>query len=37
MKFNIFRNGQEFYRYIPSDNPSTAVFTQPGLYIDVSR
>lgn len=29
-----YRNGQEFYRYIPSDNPSTAVFTQPGLYID---
>lgn len=29
-----YRNGQEFYRYIPSDNPSTAVFSQPGLYID---
>jgi len=29
-----YRNGQEFYRYIPTDNPSTAVFRHPGLYIN---
>jgi len=29
-----YRNGKEFYRHIPSDNPSTAVFRQPGLYVD---
>ena len=32
-----YRNGKEFYRHIPSDNPSTAVFRQPGLYVDVSN
>ena len=31
-----YRNGKEFYRHIPSDNPPTAVFTQPGLVVDVS-
>ena len=38
--YNLFsyfpRNGQEFYRYIPTDNPSTAIFRHPGLYINVS-
>jgi len=29
-----YRNGKEFYRHIPSDNPPTAVFRQPGLYVD---
>jgi len=29
-----YRNGKEFYRHIPSDNPSTAVFRQPGLVVD---
>jgi len=29
-----YRNGQEFYRYIPTDNPSTAIFRHPGLYIN---
>eukprot|EP00092_Neocalanus_flemingeri_P035396 GFUD01038511.1.p1 GENE.GFUD01038511.1~~GFUD01038511.1.p1 ORF type:complete len:288 (-),score=42.03 GFUD01038511.1:65-928(-) len=29
-----YRNGKEFYRHIPSDNPSTAVFRQPGLIVD---
>jgi len=29
-----YRNGKEFYRHIPSDNPTTAVFRQPGLYVD---
>ena len=32
-----YRNGKEFYRHIPSDNPTTAVFRQPGLYVDVSN
>ena len=31
-----YRNGKEFYRHIPSDNPPTAVFSQPGLVVDVS-
>ena len=31
-----YKNGQEFYRHIPSDNPKTVVFGQPGLDIDVS-
>eukprot|EP00090_Calanus_glacialis_P009575 TRINITY_DN17962_c0_g1_i1.p1 TRINITY_DN17962_c0_g1~~TRINITY_DN17962_c0_g1_i1.p1 ORF type:complete len:290 (-),score=26.18 TRINITY_DN17962_c0_g1_i1:223-1092(-) len=29
-----YRNGKEFYRHIPSDNPPTAVFRQPGLFVD---
>jgi len=29
-----YKNGQEFYRHIPSDNPKTVVFGQPGLDID---
>jgi len=32
-----YRNGQEFYRYIPSDNPSTAVFRSPGINVDEFR
>ncbi|XP_023323626.1 uncharacterized protein LOC111697752 [Eurytemora carolleeae] len=28
-----YRNGQEFYRYIPTDSPSTVVFKQEGLNI----
>ena len=32
-----YRNGKEFYRHIPSDNPPTVVFRQPGLYVDVSK
>ena len=31
-----YRNGKEFYRHIPTDNPPTGVFPQPGLWIDVS-
>jgi hypothetical protein len=32
-----YRNAQEFYRYIPTDNPSTAVFRQPGLIVNEYR
>ena len=32
-----YRNGKEFYRHIPSDNPPTTVFRQPGLYVDVTN
>ena len=32
-----YRNGKEFYRHIPSDSPPTAVFSQPGLVVDVSK
>ena len=31
-----YRNGQEFYRHIPTDRPQTVVFKQPGLIVDVS-
>ena len=30
-----YRNGKEFYRHIPSDNPPTAFFRQPGIIVDV--
>ena len=30
-----YRNGQEFYRYIPTDTPDTTVFPYPGIYVDV--
>ena len=30
-----YRNGQEFYRHIPTDNPQTVVFSQPGLVLNV--
>ena len=31
-----YRNGQEFYRHIPTDKPSTVVFRKPGVIVDVS-
>ena len=31
-----YRNGQEFYRHIPTDQPKTVIFRQPGLIINVS-
>ena len=31
-----YRNGHEFYRYIPTDDPSTTIFRQPGIDVDVS-
>ena len=30
-----YRNGKEFYRHIPTDDPSTGVFRQAGLIVDV--
>ena len=32
-----YRNGQEFYRHIPTDRPQTVVFRQPGLIVNVSN
>jgi len=32
-----YRNGQEFYRYIPTDTPDTTVFPYPGIYVDEYR
>merc|ERR1711915_126996 len=29
-----YRNGKEFYRHIPTDNPPTGVFRQAGLLVD---
>jgi len=29
-----YRNGQEFYRHIPTDRPQTVVFRQAGLIVD---
>ena len=31
-----YRNGNEFYRYIPSDTPDTTVFNGQGINVDVS-
>ena len=31
-----YRNGHEFYRYIPSDRPRTTIFDRPGINVDVS-
>jgi hypothetical protein len=31
-----YRNGQEFYRFIPSDEPKTTVFNGDGINVDVS-
>lgn len=32
-----YRNAQEFYRYIPTDSPSTAAFRLPGLMVNEYR
>ena len=32
-----YRNGNEFYRYIPTDRPSTAIFDGNGIKVDVSN
>ena len=32
-----YRNGHEFYRYIPTDRPSTAIFDGNGIKVDVSN
>ena len=31
-----YRNGHEFYRYIPTDNPKTTIFNGNGINVDVS-
>ena len=31
-----YRNGHEFYRYIPSDHPQTTIFNGNGINVDVS-
>lgn len=31
-----YRNGHEFYRYIPTDNPQTTIFNGNGVTVDVS-
>ena len=31
-----YRNGHEFYRYIPTDTPNTAIFDGNGIKVDVS-
>ena len=31
-----YRNGHEFYRFIPSDEPKTTVFNGDGINVDVS-
>jgi hypothetical protein len=35
--FKWYRNGREFYRYIPTDKPKTVVFNGQGINVDVSR
>ena len=31
-----YKNGQEFFRFMPSMSPATEVFAVPGVIIDVS-
>ena len=31
-----YRNGHEFYRYLPTDSPKTTVFNGDGITVDVS-
>ena len=31
-----YKNGHEFYRYIPSDESRTTIFDRPGINVDVS-
>ena len=31
-----YRNGHEFYRYIPTDRPKTTIFDGNGIHVDVS-
>lgn len=31
-----YREDNEFYRYVPKEEPPTRVFTIPGLTVDVS-
>lgn len=31
-----YRGNYEFYRYTPSEHPSTKVFPLPGVHVDVS-
>ena len=31
-----YRNGHEFYRYIPSDKQKRRIYDRPGINVDVS-
>jgi len=31
-----YKDGNEFYRYVPQDRPSVQIFTLPGVSVDVS-
>ncbi|KAF0287322.1 hypothetical protein FJT64_014244 [Amphibalanus amphitrite] len=31
---NWYRNGHEFYRFSPGENPSIQTFSQPGIFVD---
>lgn len=31
-----YKDGSEFYRYVPRDNPPAQIFTLPGVTVDVS-
>lgn len=32
-----YRNSEEFYRYVPKEEPPFRVFNLPGLQVDVSN
>ena len=32
-----YKNGEEFYRYVPADTPPAQFFPTPGIIVDVSR
>ena len=34
---NWYRNGHEFYRYSPGEDPRIQTFSQPGIFVDVSN
>jgi hypothetical protein len=31
-----YKDGLEFYRFVPLDKPQTHLFPQPGIHVDVS-
>ena len=32
-----YKDGKEFFRFLPGDEPPTQVFYQPGVIVDVSK
>ena len=32
-----YKDGKEFYRFLPGDHPPSQVFDQPGVIVDVNQ